>query len=248
MKTLKSIFTALMLSMFIQNVSAKAPELSGACANNLKKAYDVENDFLTKTLSDNKGWFLNYSIISNVWDPVQKVYRDITNNGELMGAKHIRYMKTDDTELYMDEKEVYTVINNTKTVMRTRSSKEAFNKTSSSFFDLFSDSLSKVYEIESCETSADITKYNVRARKNAATKFSKLIFYVDNKTNTFKKMYVELNPLYNRELKYYTFIVKQRGEKMLDKSWFPVSQKILLPGGRLKAPYASYTYKNLIKN
>jgi hypothetical protein len=238
------LFVGSVLEMHAQNNAAKD------CSQHLQASLKQEELYLDQLLAQNKCWQLKYTMQSNVY--ANGKYTLVTTNGELKAKSNFRYIKTDAVEVYMDEKDAFTIDKRSNAIMHTASSKELLRNSRKQYFDIFSDSNRNAYIVSGCkpiiENGKKMTRYDVTPRYRNKLLFALVSYFFEEKTNILRKMYVEYNTEISPEIKNYTFYVHERDEVRLDKDLYPVKNHILTSNGHLKPVYSHYKYQDLYNN
>jgi len=189
-------------------------------------------------------------MVSNVLNTAKKKYETVTTNGELVASKHMRYVKTDLIEVYMDQEDVFTVNSSNKSILHTASTL-SLSRSDKDIYGVFvKDSVFKNYKLTSCaeyifSTGDSALKYDLIPVNNDKSKCLKMSIYVDPAKSTLKKIEMQLNPKYSKQVQSCTVIFYKDEETMLDKSWSHVRDKIINSDGRLLMKYKDYTYQDL---
>lgn len=238
--------------MVTANSFAAPPAASNknACLGNLQAVYEAEKDFKNTAFVNNDQWYLKYAMTATVLDPVNLAYKEVNSDGELIASPEMRQIKTGQMEVYMDKNDVFTVNRSLKVVMRMQSVDLDLLR-SNAYFDLMSDSVLKKYKVIGCKAVTDpvagaTVKYDI-APVDKQSPFLKMSLYADKGNTAFKKMTVELNPAYTRDIKDYTISVKERSIKKNSGQEGTVKDKLMSADGKLKPPYNFYSFKNLKK-
>lgn len=221
------------------------------CQDRLRQIFQREQEYQKQIIAAGKGCYLKYSLQSMAFNPSTEGYSPVLTEGELIATKNLRYMKTGSIEVFLDQNDVFTVNHQRKSVMRTRSAKEALELRNNPFFELLSDSAIKQYRQTTCqnvkEDGVEMTRYDIVSINKDKAPYLRVTIYVDQAGN-FKKINADMNPRFGQKVLSYTFVIKERSSKEVDKHWFPVEKHMLSAGGKLRSPYNSYTYKEFIDN
>lgn len=221
------------------------------CLAELKKAYLHEEDFVKKIISANKCWYMSYTLTSQVWNKAEKKYVPVTTREEIMATKNMRYVKSEEIEMYMDAKEVFTINKTQNVVMRTQAVKGALDFRKGAYMNIFNDSVLKYYHVTSCKNVRDSVKgnlirYDMAPVNNVDYPVQLLSYYFDESTSALKKIHVEYNPRFSTQAKEYTMIIHNNVERKIDDSWVPVRKRVLDGKGKLKPPYNRFHYKDMV--
>lgn len=229
-----------------------SPAISNASEGNnvvwlskLKDAYAMEKERIIQALKSNMAWYVKYSMDSKVI--VNSKTQTIRSDGETYFSGKIKYVKADGVEIYMDEKDVFTVSNGNKTVFRSASSKKKFVIENIQYYNFFNDSFEKNYRVVGCrkDSSSSLIKYDIQPINPEKAQFRSMAVYLDNQ-DVIQKVHVEMNPQLSSQLQSYDFRILERSRQP-EKNWKSVEDRILYPSGKLKPPYSNYSYKNLSK-
>ena len=245
------ILLSILFSVFV-NQSNAVPITN--CEEGLKKAYKVEEESMRTILSSGKAWYLKYTMISDALNNNTQKYQRTTSNGELMGDKQIRYIASDKVEVLMDNEDVFTINKANRSIMRTKSTPAALDVKSDAYAALMQEKLLKDYQVVSCNeyvithTDSGSLVYLLMPKNKKKCLYSKINIYVAVKTSLFTRIEIDVNPAISRNVKHYTMLISEHGEKQLDKSWGKAKNRIFESDGVFKAQYQGYRYNDYKKN
>jgi len=243
----------LLLLLAVLNVLAvyakPATDLRG-CQLELASVYRQEESKMHSALLNGDGWLVQYTMVSDVLNPLKKKYETVTTKGSLIAGKHMRYMKTDMVEVYMDEDDVFTINASTKSIMRTTSTLLRSRSDQDIYGIFMKDSLFKNYKLMSCaehifRSGDSILKYDLVPIIGGKSKCSKISVYVDPAKDELRKIEMQMNPKYGRLVQSYTIIFEKEEKMKLDKSWERLQNKVIAGNGQVLPKYKGYTYQDL---
>lgn len=245
------ILSATLLFLWL-TIMAKPPVGSmSACAGKLQKMYNIEQSYIKELLEADKTWYLKYKMTTTISNPyLNGKTETVSTVGEIWARKNMRYVNTNELEMYVDDRDIFTINKSKHSIMRTRSSREILNSAGRVFKDVLSDSLKNLYKLASCQQIVEaggekIIKYDLIPIDKKKALVTLVTYYFVEETNILKKVYIENNPTLTTGVKDYWFEVLERGEKQMDNQMYPVRNKLLTTNGHLKPQYTHYRYIDL---
>lgn len=260
MKSIKlKLFITVVLSMHlcVDSAMAQKPGIAANgdnCLVELRKIIDKEKKHSNQLLADGKVWHMNFLFMAMAKAPAEQEYHAVNTKGEVLASKKYKYVKEDEYEIYMDDKDVFTINSKDKSIMRTASNPQALEpQQSNPFFDLYSDTLLNHFSFNSCidvydsSLKMNLVCYTILPINKDRVMYSKIKIYVDKKVNAIKKIQTWYNSNIVRDMQMSTVVVNSSGEKKNTAITLPVKDIFLASNGQLKLPYHKYKYKDLKK-
>ncbi|MBS1773966.1 MAG: hypothetical protein JST82_14000 [Bacteroidetes bacterium] len=243
------IVIAILSTVFFTHVSGYAQQSNNGYYNELKKMYEKEQATFQDAIEKNKCWYLSYSMTSLVLNEMTGAYKNTVTNGEMLANRSYRFNKANGVEVFMDEKDVFTVNRSMNMIMRTKTPKNALAIKSAVYYNLFSDSLKRTMNVSSCKhykgaDGTNIVEYTAFPVDKAKSPFLMLSYCFDDDTKALRKVQVEYNTAVSNSMKSFTMTVNQRIDRN-DVPELPLKNKFLNTNGRLKPPYQTFSYKDL---
>ncbi|MBN9485487.1 MAG: hypothetical protein BGO70_02820 [Bacteroidetes bacterium 43-93] len=247
--TCKNIAIVLLIIGLLPCAFVQAQQGDQRYLDALRRDYTNEQDLFGKALKEGKEWYLEYTMISTILPPGSSRYQKVYTDGEMLAGKSYRRIKTNETEVLMDEKDVFTVNKPARTVLHSKGSKKALDIRKLVYLNLFSDTGKKTIKVVSCNTVKDtdgvsLIKYDVVSNPTPGL-VKNITYYFDATTHALRKVHTVNNSKEPVKMKEYTFIVRSRGARDIGKNITPVKQYFLTANGQLKSPYNNYHYKDL---
>lgn len=213
----------------------------------LEQMYKQEQQYPLKLISENKCWYLKYTMKSVI---KESGFKTVTH-GELLATNYMRYMKTEDVEVVMDKTQVFTIDKKSNLVMRTGVGKGEFEKMNKPFFDLFNDSAYKTIHVVSVthvqESGVTLKKFDVVPYDLSKSTFTTLSYYFDENTRMLRKVHMAFSKTAATDIDDAVIDIEYNGEKKLDASWQNIRSRIFDNKGHFKPQYANYQYRDLLK-
>ncbi|RYD54595.1 MAG: hypothetical protein EOP56_18900 [Sphingobacteriales bacterium] len=234
--------------LFLHPAETAAQTKPDECLQRLREICRNEQAQMKKSLLEGQSWHMSYSLETRIFNPYKETITPSKTDGEVLASKNIRYTKTPLVEVFLDDKDVFTVDKQKKIVTHTSTPHNALEFVSP-YFDVLSDSVFKVYKMAGClkvkDQNKTVTRYDIVAIEKQKCPYTKVSFYIEDGAATFYKIYTELNPLFSKDIRSTLLVIKEQGYRPADAGWYPVRKK-LFAGANLKASYSKYKYKDLI--
>ncbi len=253
MKVNMKFFVVLALSMPMGIDNCRAQQ-NRDCLSELKDVIEAEKKKTLDMLFQGKAWHVDFNFYASVKMPSDEGYADVATKGSVIATKKYRYVKEDQYEIYMDDKDVFTVNNDSKTVMRTASSPAALKVIQSNpYFDLHNDSLAKKYLFNTCREVYDsalkmkLVCYTILPLDKESAVYKQVRVYVDKSLKMVRKIDVWHNTHIVKDMQHCSIVFKSNGEKLSTEVKLPVKDMFIASNGQLRTPYHKYKYKDLKK-
>lgn len=232
--------------MITYRLQACPPE---SCAANLKDAYSFQMHLLQTANTQNKAWYLKYTMSSKVYDRTTGKERINVSGGEVFATKYVRHMKSDDVEIYMDATDVFTIDYSAKKITRAASTPAVLKMDLTPMMSYINDSLLSNANLVHCSSAKEAngvatTRYDIVPADKTKSPVLQTAIYFDNNTHINRKIYVEMNPAYS-PVRWYLVEVHELGQKPMDPGLLPVKNKVLNASGQLLPAFSKFKYQDL---
>lgn len=231
---------ALCLVLSLVSVSSRAQ----SCLAELKRTFAAEKKLIADAFAQNTCWHMKYSLSTEYFNPQSKKYETINSNGEVTAGAHMRYKKTDNIEVFIDDHDIFTVNKRTNNILHTYTKPGDLNMKSDVESLALQDSVLNLMEVGDCKTvqveSKSMLSITLTSSKRNCP-FTKVVIYIDPVNYTMQRMHAEMNMGYQKDVKEYTLMILEKNNLPLDLIWAHIADKFLDAAGKLKEPYKKYT-------
>jgi hypothetical protein len=214
------------------------------CRGELREVFAEEKKYIKDIFVTGKGWHLKYNVNSTVYNKQTLKYENHDSNGEIIAGAHVRYKKTANNEVFVDDHDIYTISNRNKTILHTFSKPNALSVKDDAYSEILQDSLFNMMSVTDCNKltvgNREVICYNLKSDQRRCP-YSKITIFTDPSTKYIIRVIVVMNLIYQKEVKEYSFTILEKNEVAIDPSWEHLSGKFLNTSGKLKAPYNLYT-------
>ncbi len=225
-------------------VAAFTMQAQQSCMGELKKTFAAEKKLIADAFAQNTGWHMRYSMSSEYLNPRSKKYETVSSKGEVIAGAYMRYKKTDNIEVFIDDNDIFTVNKRTNSILHTYT-KPGDLKIKDDVESLaMQDSVLKLMDVGECKTikleNKDMLSILLTSAKRDCP-FTKVVIYIDPVNYTMQRMHAEMNMDYQKDVKEYTLMILEKNNLPLEPVWTHIADKFLDPAGKLKEPYKKYT-------
>lgn len=236
-----------LLALLLHHIALADPRVVTTCREELRKTLVAEKKYITDIFASGKGWRIKYQISSEVLNKQTRQYQRSDVEGVMIAGEHMRYKKTKNAEVFVDEHDIFTISNASQTIMHTYTNSKELKVKDDVYSEVLQDSLFKLMSITNCDKvkmgNKEVVCYNLKSDV-ARCPYSKLQVYADPSTKFILKIHVLFNLDYQKDIKEYTFLIMDKREVNIEPSWLHLKEKFLNSSGKLKDGYAKYTLED----
>lgn len=204
---------------------------------------------MINALKQNKAWYIRCHVSSRMkWEGrVQQSNSDI----EVIIGTYFRYSGDENTKIWVDTADVFTVDMDQKIIMHGRSSKANLATSVPGYAGLFTDSLLQNFKLMVQDTvNAEVSKegrtvrYKLEAIHPEKNAIAKLEYHFSFDLKILRKVSVEYNAKLVPDMVGYSMTIKEKGQQSALPQ-LPIRNKFLTKDNKLKNDYNRFTYRNL---
>lgn len=226
-----------------------ADPVPGNYTEEIKKAYQAEEDFYNQTIAAGNTYHIKCSTVCEAYNEAQEKYESVTTTEEVFASKHLSHVISDDIEVYMDDRDVFTIDKHTNIITHAASAVGRVNLKEAILFKKSSqDSLLKSCLVSNAGTEnlggRQVTHFQLtpRSRDN---KYTSVAFYIEPQTYVFRKMLFVVNPEMGKQVKSYNINILERNSMTGADKFMNLRKMFLNDNGTLRKPYNRFHLSDL---